>query len=73
MKNHFRNVLFTVGLAAALSLAAFGQAAKRSPFDVTHYQIDAQLTPSEKKLNATTDVTFTPLEDTRSVTFELNG
>ena len=73
MKNLFRNALFTAGLAAALSLSAFGQAAKRSAFDVTHYQIDATLAPSEKKLNATADVTFTPLEDTRSVTFELNG
>ena len=37
------------------------------------YLIDAQLAPVENKLTATTDVTFIPQEDTRSVTFELNG
>jgi hypothetical protein len=37
------------------------------------YQIDAQLDPIENKLTATADVSFVPGEDTRSVTFELNG
>ncbi len=35
--------------------------------------MDVQLAPNENRLNATADVTFTPLEDTRAVTFELNG
>jgi hypothetical protein len=35
--------------------------------------MDVALAPSENKLNATVDVNFIPLEDTRSVTFELNG
>jgi len=73
MKNHFKIAFYAAGLAALLSISAFGQTAQRSPFDVTHYQIDAALAPSEKKLSATVDVTFTPLEDTRTVTFELNG
>jgi len=73
MKNHFKIAFYAAGLAALLSISAFGQTAQRSPFDVTHYQIDAALAPSEKKLSATADVTFTPLEDTRTVTFELNG
>ena len=33
----------------------------------------SRLVPAERKINATVDVTFTPLEDTRSVSFELNG
>jgi aminopeptidase N len=73
MKNHFKIAFYAAGLATLLSISAFGQTAQRSPFDVTHYQIDAALAPSEKKLSATADVTFTPLEDTRTVTFELNG
>jgi Aminopeptidase N len=73
MKNHLRFALYAAGLIAALSLSAFAQQAKRAEFDVTNYQIDAALAPNEKKLNATADVTFTPLEDTRTVSFELNG
>jgi len=56
-------------LAAGLS----AQQVKRSPFDVQSYLIDAQLAPVENRLTATADVTFIPQEDTRSVTFELNG
>ncbi|MDQ3747437.1 MAG: hypothetical protein M3367_00250, partial [Acidobacteriota bacterium] len=41
--------------------------------DVTNYQMDVQLLPDENKLNATVDVNFTPAEDTRTVSFELNG
>ncbi len=69
-KRHF------FGFAAvviALAAPQFAQQVQRSPFDVTGYQIDAQLSPPENKLSATADVTFVPLEDTRSVTFELNG
>ena len=51
----------------------FSQQVKRPDFDVTDYKMDVQLTPNENKLAATTDVTFTPAEKTRSVTFELNG
>lgn len=35
--------------------------------------MDVQLDPVENKIAATADVTFVPQEDTRSVTFELNG
>src|SRR4029453_7741291 len=58
---------------AALSASDLAQQVKRTPFDVTGYQIDAQLDPMENKLTASADVSFTPSEDTRSVTFELNG
>jgi len=47
------------------------QAASR--FDVVNYRIEAQLIPDQHLLRAGADVTFTPLESTRSVVFELNG
>jgi len=59
--------------ATLLSLPIFAQQIKRTPFDVTNYVMDVALVPAERKLNATVDVTFTPLEDTRSISFELNG
>ncbi len=45
----------------------------RARFDVTSYRIEAELRPAEHLLRATGDVTFTPLDATRSVVFELNG
>lgn len=66
--------LFKIAVVAAiLSLPGIAQQVKRTPFDVTNYVMDVSLSPSDRKLNATVDVTFTPLEDTRSVSFELNG
>jgi tetratricopeptide (TPR) repeat protein len=56
-----------------LSLPAFAQQAQRTPFDVTHYQMDVSMVPVERKLNATVDVSLTPLADTRTLVFELNG
>ena len=44
-----------------------------SRFDVTNYHIEAQLIPDQHTLRAGADVTFVPLEATRSVVFELNG
>jgi len=73
MKNLVKTALFVAGLLIFASNLAFGQQVKRTPFDVTNYVIDAALSPVENKLTATADVTFTPLEDTRTVTFELNG
>jgi aminopeptidase N len=73
MKRFFNSVL-----AATLTIAAFvsfasAQQVKRTPFDVSSYLIDAQLNPIENKLTASAAVTFTAQEETRSVTFELNG
>ncbi len=41
--------------------------------DVTHYRIEAQLIPDQHLIRAGADITFTPLEATRSVVFEING
>ncbi|MEP6848085.1 MAG: M1 family aminopeptidase, partial [Acidobacteriota bacterium] len=73
MNNPFRNAIYVAAVAALLIIPAAAQQVKRSPFDVTNYVMDVALSPNERKLNATVDVTFTPLEDTRNVSFELNG
>lgn len=72
MKKILRSLAY---FAAAIFLAspAAAQQVKRTSFDVTNYVMDVSLAPLERKLNATVDVTFVPLEDTRSVSFELNG
>ncbi|MBD0370883.1 MAG: tetratricopeptide repeat protein [Pyrinomonadaceae bacterium] len=63
-----------LGVLLALGAStAFAQQQGRSRFDVTNYRIEAQLIPAEHLLRAAAEVTFTPLEPTRSVVFELNG
>src|SRR5204863_7162192 len=74
--SEMKKILITLVLfaaAAAMTLSIYAQQVKRTPFDVTNYVMDVSLVPSDRKLNATVDVTFVPLEDTRSVAFELNG
>jgi hypothetical protein len=73
MKNIIRIGSRIAFFSTLFSIAVFAQTVKRSPFDVTHYVMDVSLVPVERRLNATVDVTFTPLEDTRSISFELNG
>ena len=76
MKNFRENVFRAFGLSLGLflfSFASFAQQVKRPDFDVTDYKMDVQLSPAENKMNATVDVYFTPKQETRSVTFELNG
>jgi aminopeptidase N len=69
-----RTGALTVALLSSFILAHAQQAAPvGSRYDVTNYRIEAQLIPTEHLLRAAADVTFTPLEATRSVVFELNG
>src|SRR5829696_9834762 len=64
---------------AVLTLALSGKSQQPAPqqiasrFDVTHYRIEAQIIPDQHILRAGADVTFVPLDATRSVVFELNG
>jgi aminopeptidase N len=64
---------------AVLTLALSGKSQQPAPqqpasrFDVTNYRIEAQLIPDQHMLRAGADVTFIPLDATRSVVFELNG
>jgi aminopeptidase N len=73
MINPFRKAIYAFSLAALAVVPALSQQVKRTPFDVTNYVMDVALSPNERKLSATVDVTFTPLEDTRNISFELNG
>lgn len=73
MKIFQRHFLRFATVAIALAVPAYSQQIQRTPFDVTNYVIDAQLLPAENRLAVTADVTFVPLEDTRTVSFELNG
>jgi hypothetical protein len=41
--------------------------------DVNDYRIEVQLIPDQHLLRAGADITFIPLQSTRSVVFELNG
>ena len=63
--------LLTLALSAAAQQPAPQQPTNR--FDVTHYRIEAQIIPDQHMLRAGADVTFVPLDATRSVVFELNG
>jgi aminopeptidase N len=58
-------------VAAVAQQPAPQQVASR--IDVTNYRIEAQLIPDQHMLRAGADITFTPLDPTRSVVFELNG
>jgi aminopeptidase N len=64
-------------LVAALLFVVVSAPAQQQPgrarFDVTHYRIEAQLVPDQHLLRAAAEVTFRPLDATRSVIFELNG
>lgn len=71
-QRYFRTIAIFFVLAFFAS-TAFAQKILRSPFDVTNYRMDVQIAPDLNRLNATVDVEFTPLADTRSVEFELNG
>ncbi len=78
MRNFKKNLFRVFGLALAFilfSLAVFSQQQQiqRPDFDITDYKMDVQILPDENKLNATVDVYLTPKQETRSVTFELNG
>lgn len=66
-------LLLALGAGAAGVNAQQSQSAGRTRFDVTNYRIEAQLQPAEHMLRAAAEVTFTPLDATRSVVFELNG
>jgi aminopeptidase N len=73
MKKIFRTLSMTAVLTAFFSLPMLAQAVKRTAYDVTNYTMDVTLSPTERKINATVDVSLTPLEDARTLAFELNG
>ena len=74
IKFNFFRIAALVGSILFVAVAATAQQQTgRARFDVTHYRIEAQLIPDQHMLRAGGDVTFTPLDATRSVVFEFNG
>ena len=78
-KSEISDVRFQIA-ALTLVLGLFGSAVQAQPqpaagsrYDVTNYRMEVQLTPDEHMLRAGADITFVPLEASRSVIFELNG
>ncbi len=71
-KNIFR-VFAAISASVFLTFAASAQQVQRAAYDISNYRMDVQLAPNENKLNATVDVTFTPVAETRNLAFELNG
>src|ERR1044072_9417988 len=70
----YRTSALTVALLTSV-IAVYAQqgAPVGSRYDVTSYRIEAQLIPAEHLLRAAADVSFTPLEATRSAVFEPHG
>jgi tetratricopeptide (TPR) repeat protein len=81
MKRPRPTFLRTLAANLALLVLAFVSASAQQPapqqaasrYDITNYRIEAQLIPDQHMLRAGADITFIPLEATRSVVFELNG
>lgn len=76
MKNFRENIFRMFGVVSvALFLTSFvsAQQIQRTSYDVSDYKMDVSITPTENRLAATVDVTFTPASETRTVAFELNG
>ncbi len=62
-----------IGLSAGISAQQPAPQQAASRFDVTNYRIEAQIIPDQHMLRAGADITFVPIDATRSVVFELNG
>jgi tetratricopeptide (TPR) repeat protein len=73
MNQRFFRVSVLSLIIGLFSVLTFAQQVQRAPFDVTNYRMDVQFNPSSNQLQTVADVTFVPLQNTRSVTFELNG
>lgn len=67
----WRILTFCVAFAPALAPAQERQ--QRSRIDVQHYSIDAEINPHTQSLAATVQVEFIPLDDTSTISFELNN
>ncbi len=70
-KTIFALAIFMFG--AHVALAQTAAAPQRARYDITNYRIEAQIVPAANSLATTADVTFRPLDATRTIVFELNG
>src|SRR6185369_12657458 len=66
-------VLCLFWLVAATGFAQERAQQARARIDVQTVALDAQIDPAAQTLSATAKVTFIPLDNTSSVTFELNN
>lgn len=77
MKPTFPSIIATIAIVLfSATWVVSQQPAPQQPasrFDVTNYRIEAQIIPDQHVLRAGADITFVPLDATRSVVFELNG
>jgi aminopeptidase N len=65
-------LVLVVVVSAVMGLAQDRQQA-RARIDVQTVALDAQINPTAQTLNATAKITFVPLDNTSTVTFELNN
>src|ERR1700704_538163 len=72
MAGNSRFALASILIAGASLFPAAAQD-RKSRIDVEHYTIDAEINPRTQTLTATVRVTFIPLDDTSSASFELNN
>ena len=74
MKSRIWQAAFAVTAVALSSLIIWAQTAStRTALDVTDYKIVAEVLPETNTLRVTADVTLIPLQETRTLAFELNG
>jgi tetratricopeptide (TPR) repeat protein len=73
VKKPFRLFRFALALAGIAGGGFAQDRGSRARLDVQSYLIDAQIDPAAQTINATVVVRFTPLDDTNSITFELNN
>lgn len=73
MRRRFFQFVLSGLVTGILSTFVYSQQTPRTPFDITNYRMDVTLNPANNQLQSVADVTFTPLAQTRTVTFELNG
>ena len=66
-------IICSVALASGTLLAQGQGQSQRPRIDVESYAIDAQVDPSAQTIRATAKVSFTPLDDLSTLTFELNN
>ncbi len=72
MSGKSRFALASILIAAASLFPAAAQE-RKSRIDVEHYAIEAEINPRTQTLTATVKVTFIPLDDMSSASFELNN
>ena len=74
MKSRIWQAIFAVAAVTVSSLIIWAQGSStRAPLDITDYKIAAEVLPDTNTLKVTADVTVIPLQETRSLAFELNG